>query len=168
MFTNITHKSLPDKTKTIIFAKSGRLLKNKFFFNNIELENVRSYKYLGFIVTPSGEIRSGLEDLRVRALRAIAKIRKSLGPLFRLNISNTLHLYNYMVKPILLYCSDFWGTLKQPKNSPIERVHISFHKQLLGVRQQTPTDGVHLELGSFPITLNAIKAAVKNWERIRQ
>ena len=73
-----------------------------------------------------------------------------------------------MVKPILLYCSDVWGTLKQPKNSPIERVHISFHKQLLGVRQQTPTDGVHLELGSFPITLNAIKAAVKNWERIRQ
>ena len=71
-----------DKTKTMIFTKSGRLLKNKFFFNNIKLENVRSYKYLGFIVTPSGEIRSGLEDLRVRALRAIAKIRKSLGPLF--------------------------------------------------------------------------------------
>jgi hypothetical protein len=157
-----------DKTKTMIFTKSGRLLKSRFYFRRTELENVRCYKYLGFVVTPSGEIKSGLEDLRVRALRALTKIRKSLGPLFRANIRNTLHLYNYMVKPILLYCSDFWGTLKHPKNSPIERVHISFLKQLLGVRQQTNTDGVHLELGSVPIIFNAIKASVKNWERIQQ
>ena len=157
-----------DKTKTMIFTKSGRLLKNRFLFRKTELENVRSYKYLGFMVTPSGEIKSGLEDLRVRALRAMIKIRKSLGPLFRANIRNTLHLYNYMVKPILLYCSDFWGTLKHPKNSPIERVHISFLKQLLGVRQQTNTDGVHLECGSVPIIFNAIKSSIKNWERIRQ
>ena len=157
-----------DKTKTMIFTKSGRLMKNQFFFGKTKLENVRKYKYLGFIVTPSGEIKTGLEDLRVRALRAITKIRQSLGAFFQANIWNTLHLYNYMVKPILLYCSDFWGTLKHPKNSPIERTHLSFHKQLLGVRQQTNTYGVHLEIGSHPILFNAIKASVKNWERIRQ
>ena len=157
-----------DKTKAMIFTKSGRLLKHQFYFRKTALENVRSYKYLGFLVTPSGEIKSGLEDLRVRALRAIAKIRKSLGPLFQNNIWNTLHLYNYMVKPILLYCCDFWGTLKHPKNSPIERIHRSFLKQLLGVRQTTTTHGVHLELGTVPIIFNAIKGAVKNWERIRQ
>ena len=38
----------------------------------------------------------------------------------------------------------------------------------MGVRKQTNTTGVHLELGSVPISLNAIKATVKNWERIRQ
>ena len=92
-----------DKTKTMIFTKSGRILKNRFFFHNTELENVRSYKYLGFVVTPSGEIKSGLEDLRVRALRAMVKIKKTLGPLFRANIRNTLHLYNYMVKPLMSY-----------------------------------------------------------------
>ena len=157
-----------DKTKTMIFTKSGRLLRNKFHYRGTELENVRNYKYLGFIVTPSGEIKSGLEDLRIRALRALAKIRTSLGPLFQANILNTLHLYNYMIRPILLYCCDFWGTLKHPKNSPIERVHLSFYKQLLGVRQQTNTYGVHLELGTMPLLLNAIKGSVKNWERIRQ
>jgi hypothetical protein len=157
-----------DKTKTMIFTKSGRLLKHRFYYRKTELENVRNYKYLGFIVTPSGEIKSGLEDLRIRALRALAKIRKSLGPLFQNNIWNTLHLYNYMVKPILLYCCDFWGTLKHPKNSPIERIHLSFYKQLLGVRKQTNTYGVHLELGTTPLLFNAIKGSIKNWERIRQ
>lgn len=52
--------------------------------------------------------------LRVRALKALAKMRKSLGMLFRHNINNTIHLYTYLVKPILTYCSDYWGCL-QPK-----------------------------------------------------
>ena len=39
-------------------------------------------------------------------MRALAKIRKALGPLFQQNIWNTKHLYDCMVKPILLYNSD--------------------------------------------------------------
>ena len=156
-----------DKTKIMTFTKSGRLLLRNFFFGKIELENVREYKYLGFIVTPSGEIHTGLKDLRIRALRALAKIKKALGPLFQQDIWNTKHLYNYMVKPILLYNSDFWGCLKHPKNSPIESVHLGFHKQLLGVRKQTNTSAVHLEVNSTPLLYNAIKGSVKNWERIK-
>ena len=156
-----------DKTQCMVFNKSGRLLRNyKFKFRNTHLKCVREYKYLGFLVTPSGEIRSGLEDLRVHALKAFAKMKKALGMHFRLNITNSIHIFNYTIKPILLYCSDFWGCLKQPKNNPIERLFMSFCKQLLGVRKQTHTDGVLQELGLLPIKFNAIKMAVKNWERI--
>ena len=62
----------------MIFNKTGRTLKNKFTYDKNTLENVSNYKYLGFIVTPSGEIKTGLEDLRVRGLKALAKIRKFL------------------------------------------------------------------------------------------
>ena len=108
-----------------------------------------------------------MEDLRVRALRALAKMRKSLGMLFRHNINNTIHLYNYLVRPILTYCSDYWGCL-QPKNNPVEKVHLMFCKNLLGVRKQTNTEGVLQEIGMAPLTLFAIKSVVKNWERIKQ
>ena len=156
-----------EKTQCMIFNKTGRLLKNyKFQYKKTNLKCVREYKYLGFLVTPSGEISSGLEDLRVRALKALDKIKKALGTQFRQNIKNTLHLFSYMVKPILLYCSDFWGCLKLPKNNPIERLHLSFCKQLLGVRKQTNTVGVLLELGQTPIVIDARKMAIKNWERI--
>ncbi len=157
-----------DKTKVMIFSKTGRLLKDKFYFKKETLENVREYKYLGFIVTPSGEIRTGLQDLRNRALKALTKIRKALGTHFHYNISNSIHLFNYMVKPILLYCSDYWGCLKQPKNNPIEKLYLSFCKQLLGVRKSTNTSGVLLELGLIPINIYATKASIKNWERIRK
>ena len=73
-----------------------------------------------------------------------------------------------MVRPILLYCSDFWGCLKHPQKSPISKLHMSFCKQLLGFRKQTHNNGVLLELGATPILFNAIKAAIKNWERIRK
>ena len=52
-----------DKTKIMVFNKTGRLMRRAFHINGIELENVRTYKYLGFLLTPSGEINSGLNDL---------------------------------------------------------------------------------------------------------
>ena len=158
-----------EKTQCMIFNKTGRLLKNfEFTYNNTPLSCVREYKYLGFMVTPSGEIRTGLEDLRIRALKAFAKMKKALGIHFRHKLSNTLHMFTYIIRPILLYCSDFWGCLKQPKNHPIEKFHLMFCKQLLGVKKQTNTDGVLLELGMVPITFHAKKLAIRNWERIQR
>ena len=121
----------------MVFNKTGRLLKShKFTYKDTPLTCVREYKYLGFIVTPSGEIRTGLEDLRIRALKAYAKMKKALGIHFRLNLSNTLHIFTYLITPILLYCSDFWGCLKQTKNHPIEKLFMIFCKQLLGVSKK--------------------------------
>ena len=155
------------KTQCMIFNKTGRLLRNyKFTYNNAVLECVREYKYLGFLVTPSGEIVSGLKDLRNRAMKALAKMRKSLGMFFQHSISNTIHLYTYVIRPILLYCCDFWGCLKLPKNNPIERFHTMFCKSLLGVRKQTNNEAVLQELGLLPISIHATKIAMRNWERI--
>ena len=41
----------------------------------MDVSCVRSYKYFGIIVTLSGEIKSEREDVRVRALRALVKIK---------------------------------------------------------------------------------------------
>ena len=40
-------------------------------------------------------------------------------------------------------------------------------KQILGVQTQTTNIGVLLELGRIPLSVSAVKFAVKNWERIR-
>ena len=71
-----------DKTKVMIFNKTGRLMRRIYYLNGVQLENVRSYKYLGFLLTPSGEINSGLHDLRDRALKAFMKLRNNLGTSF--------------------------------------------------------------------------------------
>ena len=71
-----------------------------------------------------------------------------------------------MVKPILLYASDFWGCLKLDYNNPIDNSHMRFCKDLLGVQKQTSNTGVLLELSRLPITQFAKKNCIKNWRRI--
>ena len=78
----------------------------------------------------------------------------------------TMKLFDTLIKPILLYGSDFWGILKMPKNNPVETLFLSFCKQLLGVQKQTTNIGVLLELGLVPLHLQAKKNTLKNWNRI--
>ena len=139
-----------------------------FEINGTQLECARTYKYLGFLLSPSGTINDGLSDLRDRALKAFMKLKKDLGTSFDQDIMTTLTLIDTMIKPILLYNSDFWGCLKLPKNNPIENLHMMMCKQLLGVHKSTTNCGVLLELGRKPFAIYAIKQAVKNWERIRK
>ena len=112
-----------EKTKCIVFSKSGRIKDHKFTYDGIRLETVNRYKYLGFLVSSSGCLKWGLEDLRIRALKGLMSLKNTLGHFFRKNVKNTIHLYNTMVKPIMLYASDFWGSLKLPQNNPVEKLH---------------------------------------------
>jgi len=92
----------------MIFNKTGRLIRKTFYLGNTKLDSVRSYKYLGFIFTPSGEINTGLYDIRDRALKAFMKIRNAMGLEFSRNIQTTLH--KLLVMSIVLYASNFcWG-----------------------------------------------------------
>ena len=83
------------------------------------------------------------------------------------NSYTTLKLMDSLIKPILLYASDFWGCLKLPKNNPIENLHMMMCKQILGVQKQTSNIGVLLEIGRNPLCIYAVRFSVKNWERIR-
>ena len=106
-------------------------LRRAFHINGVQLGTVRTYKYLGFRLTPSEEINNGLHDLRDRALKVYMKLRNNLGTSFNQDITTTLTPVDAMIKPILLYNSDFWGCMKLPKNNPIENLHMLTCKQLL-------------------------------------
>ena len=91
-----------DKTKCMIFNKSGKLIRRNFYFNGIKLETVSSFKYLGLVLIPSGEIKKALNDLRDRARKTFFKLKKSMGAIFHTPIKTTLHLLDTLTKPILL------------------------------------------------------------------
>ena len=150
-----------EKTKGMIFNKTGKFLRRNFKYKNGNIETVRESKYLGFILIPSGSISHGLNDLKARASRALAHLRNMTGEYFRKETLVTIKLFNTIVRPILLYMADFWGCLKTPKNNPIEILQNKFLKQLLGVQIQTTNIGVLLETGEIPLSIHA-----KNWSRV--
>ena len=67
-----------EKTKCMIFNKTGRLLRKLFWFGNKRLETVREYKYLGFLITPSLNLNSSLKDLKDRAMRAFYTLKSKM------------------------------------------------------------------------------------------
>ena len=138
-----------DKTKCIIFNKTGRLLRTPFTYNNTKLEN---------------------EDLRDRALKGFFKLKNDMGDTFHTNIKITLHLFDLLIKPIIMYMSGFWGGMKAPKekDKPIQIFHHMACNHILGVQKQTTNIGVLLELGRVPLQNYAIKSAIENWERIER
>ena len=156
------------KTKCMIFNKTGKFIRRSYPMKNGTIETTKTYKYLGFVFTPSGEINSGLRDLKERATRAYQKLKQKLGFYFRLHPLTTISLFDSLVKPILLYSSDFWGCLNMPKNNPIENMYMTFCKALLGVQKQTSNIGTLLELGAVPIMFFGIKNCIKNWYRIHK
>ena len=91
-----------------------------------------------------------------------------MGESFNRDVLTALNLYDSMIKPILLYLSDFWGCLKLPRDNPIEILQMKVFKQILGVHKQTTNLGVLLELGKTNIHIECVKLGIKNWERIRK
>ena len=154
------------KTKVMIFNKAGRHIRRNFYFGDLKVETTSEYKYLGFKVTPYGGIIPGLLDLKDRALKGYFKMKNKMGPLFQKHPLVSIKLFQTLIKPILLYASDFWGVLKMPNNNPFENLHMKFCKELLGVQKQTTNIGVLLELGQVPLNIQATKNAIKNWVRI--
>ena len=112
----------------------------------------------------------GIRDLKSRTLYALVQLRKKLGDNFRENIRISYYLFDTLVKPIMLYCSDFWGPLCIHKKDPsellpnsnlVDLVHMKFLKQLLGVQTQTSNLGVLLETGRVPLLTYTIKNSIK-------
>ena len=155
-----------DKTKCIVFNKTGKYIRRNFKFDNENIKTVREYKYLGFLITPSGEVMTGLKDLKSRTMFAITQLRSKMGEYFNRYPDTTMLLFDALIKPIILYMSDFWGCLAMQNNNPIDIVQNKFLKEMLGVQTQTPTYGILLDTGQTPLTLSAQKYCIKNWERI--
>ena len=70
-------------------------------------------------------------------MRAYYSMKSKLGALFGKHDVTTLHLFDSLIEPILLYSSDYWGCLKLPKKNPIKTFLFKFLKELLGVQKQT-------------------------------
>ena len=91
-----------NKTKTIVFNKSGKLLNYNFNFNGKSIENVHTYKYLCVLFSASGTFSHAKLDLYNRGLKAFFKLKNIFGDLSS-NVHTCLHIFDHTIKPILLY-----------------------------------------------------------------
>ena len=151
-----------DKTKVMLFTLSTRPEQFGVYYDDILLENVRNFIYLGVNISSNGKFfqaQKHLSDQASKALFALSKIFDSR----MLCIEDKLKLFDALVQPILMYGCEIWGFHKA---NDIEKVHLKFLKQILGVRRQTCNIAVYGEVGRVPLYVLRKVRILKYWYKI--
>ena len=160
------------KTKIMIFNRGNKLIKTEFHINNSPLENVKTFKYLGFTIsTKNCSFLPTIDDLSVKANRAIYVLNNKMK-LSKLPTRLALKLFMSQIKPILLYGSEVWGPYtdfdyKTWDKNKIERVHTQYLKRILGCSYQTSNNMTRGEVGTRPLLLDIIKRVISYTKNIK-
>ena len=145
-----------EKTKIIVFNKSGKTLSNhKLYYNSQLVEVVPNYQYLGIIFSYCGSFTKAVEHLTAQALKALFKLKQKSSSH---NIITSLKLFDTLILPIIRYCSEVWSPfLSKGLNDNnflhlcdkliAEKLHTSFCRYLLFVNKKTTNAAVRAELG---------------------
>ena len=168
------------KTKIVVFCNSGKVSTDKFYFNDVQIENSNSYTYLGIVFSSSGTYKYCQEDLYKRALRTQFKLTKCFSSMTpRLN--TLLHLFEHTVEPIVLYGSEIWGTvnilsskIKKAdfkfenllENFLCEKLHIKFLKYISKMGKKSCNTAVISEFGRYPLNINVLVNTCKCFQRL--
>jgi hypothetical protein len=169
-----------EKTKTMIFSKSGKTSKDLFTLDHCHLENVSHYTYLGIVMSSNGSFTSAISTLSQKAMKAMFKLR---GSLYQTNTTpqTSLSLYDTLIRPIATYGCEVWGAFMKPVpklfdidckmyklfDEPVyEKLELKFMKSILGVNKRSVNAAVRGELGRYPMTIYVLKQVLKNWFRL--
>ena len=146
------------KTKIMIFNHCGKSLKNySLRYGADELENVKSYKYPGLIMSPYRNFNLARQELKKVALKALNKLRKEMGNHFREHIKLTMKLFDAVISSILFYASEVLGINcnGQLEKDPAEVVQNKFLKWLLRGNKCCNNKASRAETGRFPVRIEA-------------
>ena len=110
----------------------------KIAFSESKLENVKSYKYHGLILSPYRNFNLATRELKKFASKALHELTKEMGGHLRDNVNLKIKLFDTLnISPILLYGKVIWGIDCNGKidKDPAELAENKFLKWLLGVNK---------------------------------
>ena len=149
-----------NKSKVMIFGNQRKNI--HFTMNNIELEIVKNYHYLGITFTKNKRMIQTIKENTIKGKRAMFAIitrTKTEG----LSISCQIHLFKTIVLPILLYGCEIWG---YEDLGILEKVQIDFCRYILKLNKATQKNILLYETGLLPIRILVTSRIVKYWVKI--
>ena len=170
------------KTAIMVFNRSGRILKESktFAFGLTPLDSVREYTYLGMTFTLTGSLKVAQSKLRQKGLRSYFSL-KSMLDLRHIRKEIIFKLFDALIVPVVSYGCQIWlpqtyfmgafssgnfPNLKQIRQDPLERIHLSFLKWTLNVNKQTSNAAIWGDTGRYPLAIEPSSQVYNYWERL--
>jgi hypothetical protein len=133
----------------------------------VEIQSVQTFKYLGLQLSANRKCSAVIKDSYQRASKAYFSLLNNLKFKISDDPSVSTKLFDSLIKPITLYCSEVWGFENNDK-STIEKLHTKFCKHVLGVSRTSTNMAINAELNRLSLHLSSDLAMIKYWSRIVQ
>ena len=151
-----------DKTKLMIFEKGFPSEDVHIYYDDIELEVVDSFKYLGIMFYKNGSWNRTQKCLAEYGSFALYNIYKLFQDM-HLNVNEKFKLFDCLVSSVLGYAGEVWGFHGAPD---IERLHKQFCRSILGVKKSTNLAALYSELGRKPLIVLRKLRILKYWRKV--
>ena len=179
-FSKMKHLTVSiDKSKTMIFNKTGKLIRRFFTIGDEKLEPVRTFCYLGYEINAGGTNNTTINYLCDKASKAMQMLFRTAAR-FNLPAKTSIRLFDTYVSPIILYNVENWGVMTNKRlqnftkehfwtdilNAKASNIHRKFLKYILGVTKSCPNLAVMGETGEIPLTLKGYRLMIQYWYRV--
>ncbi len=91
----------------MVFRKKSRTQEKKFKIDGNIIQYTAEYKYLGIVISHTGNLSKAVGELREKARRALYAIKRKIQ--FDIPIQTWLKIFKSAIEPIALYDSEVWG-----------------------------------------------------------
>lgn len=150
-----------DKTKIVIFG-ARKIDKYCFKMEGNVIEIVKSYKYLGVLLSNNGSFLNARKSIYEKANKAMHLLYKRIYNL-NLPLDLQLKLFDSTIIPIITYGCEIWG---HECLEMFERVHNKFLRAITKCRKSTPMYMIYGELGRYPLSVTIKTRIIGFWSRI--
>ena len=145
------------KTKVMVVSSAPPSTAT-FTCNSQAIEQVQSFKYLGLHFHESGNISHIIQPLKAKAAASWALVQRRHSQLQCGNtIRSKLQLLQSILVPSVHYGCELWGmhraAMANRARANLEQLYASFLKRICGLRRNTPTSMVLVELALTPLKL---------------
>ena len=144
------------KTKVVVYAAAAPEGLPEFSYEGAVVERVPTFRYLGIQIHTTHAFCTAAAARAAAGEQAAHLLRRRMAGCGLDDPALALELFDEYVRPVMSYGAEVWGpqlvarALGGGKADACERVHLSFLRQLLGVRDTTSTLAVLAETGRFP------------------
>ena len=139
-----------EKTKIIIFGGNKRSNLNfRFTLDNVVIEIINKYKYLGIWFSQSGSFLNTRKHIAQQAKKAMILLFMRTNNL-DIPLDLQLKLFDHTVLPILIYSCEVRG---YENLDLIEKIHSDFLRKITLARKSTPLYMLYGELGRISMKL---------------
>ena len=153
-----------NKSQIVHFRpKKVNITNHAFSINDIELEKVSTYRYLGVLFDEFLTFETAVNTLSTAAGRALGSVCTKFKVMNEMGFTTYETLYNNCVTPVLDYGSEIWGTKHFSKADSIQNRAMRFY---LGVHRFAPNLAVQGDIGWLSCSSRWSINIIRYWNRL--